>query len=107
VLRGAGGVVGPGLDRGAAPGSGLSAVRAGNMRRARVADRKQRGGTDRWAATQCRAAVPLTGGSGLLAGAGQSEARCVDARAHVGRPEKERRWAAQMSSMVLYLFELV
>jgi hypothetical protein len=47
------------------------------------------GGTDWWVAAQCRAAVPLIGGSNLLAGAGQRVGhRCV------GRPEKERRWAA-------------
>jgi hypothetical protein len=37
-------VVGPGPDRWVVPGSGPSVARAGNVRRARVAGRKQRGG---------------------------------------------------------------
>jgi hypothetical protein len=39
-----GGIVGPGPDRWVAPGSGPSAARAGDVRRARVANRKQREG---------------------------------------------------------------
>jgi hypothetical protein len=54
---------------------------------------------------QCRAAVPLTGGSGL-SGARESVGRAV-ARERVGRLEKKRRWAARMHSTVLDLFEVV
>jgi hypothetical protein len=77
--------MGLGPDQRAAPGSGLSTARAGNVRRVRVAGRKQRGGTDRWAATQCRAVVPLTGRSGLSAGAGQ--------RVGCGARMRGRTWA--------------
>jgi hypothetical protein len=59
-------------------------------------------GADRWAAAQCRAAVPLTGGSGLSAGAVRGRAgACGPARegTEVGR--------AQLNSKVLHLFELV
>jgi hypothetical protein len=59
-------------------------------------------GTDRWAATQCRAVVPLTGGSGLSTGAARRRAgACGLARegAEVGR--------AQLSSKVFHLFKLV
>jgi hypothetical protein len=79
-----GGVVGPGPDQRAAPGSGPSALRMSNVRRACVADRKQRGGTDRWVASQCRAAVPLTGGFGLSAGAGQRAGRSARGSAREG-----------------------
>jgi hypothetical protein len=41
---------------------------------------RERGGTDRWAATQCQASVPLTGGFDLSADRGQSGARRADAR---------------------------
>jgi hypothetical protein len=78
--------MGPGPDRRAALSSSPSVARASDVRRARVAGRKQRGGIDRWAMAQCRVAVPLTGGSGL-------------------RPKRSGR--ALMNSMVLYLFELV
>jgi hypothetical protein len=44
AMRCGGGVVGPGQDRRATPGSGPSAARTGDVRRASVAGRKQRGG---------------------------------------------------------------
>jgi hypothetical protein len=66
VPRGAGAVMGPGLDRRAAPGSG---PRPAGVRHAVVAGRteERRRGANRWAAAQCRAVVPLIGGSGLSA----------------------------------------
>jgi hypothetical protein len=49
----------------------------------------ERGETsDGWAAAQCRAAVPLTGGAGLSAGAGKARAR-VDGCADVRGPARE------------------
>jgi hypothetical protein len=89
-------VVGPGPDRRAAAGSGPSAACANDVPRARCRPETERGrGANRWAAAQCRAAVPLTGGSSLLAGA------CGPARegAGVGR--------AHLNSKVFHLFELV
>jgi hypothetical protein len=79
-----GGAVGPGPDRQTALGSGPSAALAGDVRRARVCrpDRAGREMTDRWAAAQCRAAVPLTGGAGLSAARWR-------ARARVGQPVKK------------------
>jgi hypothetical protein len=89
-------------------GSGPSVARAGNVHHVRVAGRKQRGGdgqvghgtvsgggaADRrvWPVSRCRT---------------ESGAWCADARARVGQPDKEQRWAAQVNSKVLYLFELV
>jgi hypothetical protein len=72
--------------RSAAPGSGPSTVRVGDVRRARIAGQKQRGGTDRWVTAQCRAAVPLIGGSGL------SAARGRESRAR-GPAREGKRWA--------------
>jgi hypothetical protein len=65
------GAVGPGPNRRTAPGSGPSAANTGDVRRARACrpDRAEREGVDGWAAAQCRAAVPLTGGASLSAGA--------------------------------------
>jgi hypothetical protein len=60
-------------------------------------------GTDRWAAAQCRAAVPLIDGSGLSAVHGRDSR--VRGRAWTVREGK--RWAAQVNSKVLHLFELV
>jgi hypothetical protein len=72
--------------------------------RARVAGQKQRGGTDRWAATQCRAVVPLTGGSSLLAVRGRE--RRARRRVWAG-PIRKRSGQVWMNSTGLQLFELV
>jgi hypothetical protein len=58
--------------------------------RARCRPETERGGTDRWVAAQCQAAVLLTSGSGLSAGVGQSGARRRPAReeTEVGRPDE-------------------
>jgi hypothetical protein len=104
-----GGVVGPGPDRRAAPGSGLSAARVGDVHRARACrlDREGREASDGWAEAQCQAAVPLTGVAGLSAArTGMGRGRAV-ARTRVGRPEKKGSWAARMHSTVLDFFELV
>jgi hypothetical protein len=67
-------------------------------------NRGEEEGADRWAAAQCRAVVPLTGGSGLLAVHGR------ESRAH-GRawadPRRKRSGRAQMNSTVSVLFKLV
>jgi hypothetical protein len=52
----------------------------GVPRGAQQREHREGGGTDRWAMAQCRAAVPLIGGSGH------------SARARVGRPEKKAGW---------------
>jgi hypothetical protein len=81
-----GGAVGPGPNRRALPGSGLSATLVGDVRRARVCrpDRARREGADRWAAAQCRVAVPLTGGAGLSAEAVESAGARGPAREESG-----------------------
>jgi hypothetical protein len=77
-------------------------ARAGDVRCACCRPKTERGGTDRWAAAQCRAAVPLTGGSGLSAGVARGHAgACGPAR------EGTEVSRAQLNSKVLYLFELV
>jgi hypothetical protein len=60
-----GGALGPGPDRRASPDSGPSTALAGDVCRARACrpDRAGREGADRWAAAQCRAVGPLTGGA--------------------------------------------
>jgi hypothetical protein len=84
------GAVGPGPDRRSSPGSGLSTALAGDVRRACASrpDRAGREGGDGWAAAQCRAAVPLTGGAGLSAGAVESAVSRGPAREEggVGKP---------------------
>jgi hypothetical protein len=84
-----GGAMGPGPDRRASPGSGPSAVLVGDVRRVRVCrpDRAGREGADGWVAAQCRAAVPLTGGAGLSAGAVESAGVCGPAREESGVAE--------------------
>jgi hypothetical protein len=66
--------MGPSPDWRTAPDSGSSAALAGDVHCARACrpDRAGREGADRWGATHCRAAVPLTGGAGMLAGAVES-----------------------------------
>jgi hypothetical protein len=66
--------VGPDPDRRSSPGSGPSATLMDNVRRARTCrpDRAGREAPDGWAAAQCRAAVPLTGGADLSAGTGRA-----------------------------------
>jgi hypothetical protein len=97
------GIVGPGPDRWAAPSSGPSTAYAGDVRRARCRPETEWGvGAVRWAAAQCRVAVPLTGGSSLLVGVERGRAgSCGPTRegAEVGR--------ARLNSKVLHLFELV
>jgi hypothetical protein len=102
VPRGAGVPWGLALTGGRRPAAARARrLRATCAARTR-ADGTERGreGADGWAVTQCRAAVPLTGGADLSAGAGR-------ARARVGWPEKKRGRAARMHSNVLHLFELV
>jgi hypothetical protein len=89
VPHGTGGAVGPGLDWRASPGSGPSVALAGDVRRVRACrpDRAGREGADRWAAAQCRAVVPLTGGAGLSAGAVESAGARGPAREESGVAE--------------------
>jgi hypothetical protein len=52
---------------------GVDSVRACFERPVGGATEREKGrdrGADRWAAAQCRAAVPLTGGSGMSVGTG-------------------------------------
>jgi hypothetical protein len=69
-----GGAMGTGPDWRSSPGSGPRATLADDVRRARACrpDIAGRERADRWAAAQCRAAVPLTGGVGLSVGAVES-----------------------------------
>jgi hypothetical protein len=69
-----GGAMGPDPNRWTAPSSGPSVAFPGDVRRACVAgeNREGREASDRWAAAQCRAAVPLTGRADLSAGAGRA-----------------------------------
>jgi hypothetical protein len=60
--------------------------------------------SDGWAAAQCRAAVPLTGGAGLSADV--ERARVARGRAWAG-PRRKLGGRAQMNSTVLDLFESV
>jgi hypothetical protein len=108
---------GVGVPRGAAvpwglaPTSGRHPVVA-RVRRSRVtcaaralpAETERGEASDGWAAAQCRAAVSLTGGAGLSAGAGR--ARVARRRAWAG-PRRKRGCQAQMNSKVSHLFELV
>jgi hypothetical protein len=75
------GVPGVGVPRDARVLWGL----APTGRRRPAADRARREGADGWAAAQCRAAVPLTGGLAY------QRARWR-ARARVGRPAKKAGW---------------
>jgi hypothetical protein len=112
--EGKGGGLGVGVPRGVGVQWGLASTggrrpAVARARRSRVtcvvrarAGRTERGreGADGWVVAQCRAAVSLTGGAGLSAGAGRAWAR-------VGRPEKKRGRAVRMHSKILHLFELV
>jgi hypothetical protein len=83
------GAVGPGPDWRASPGSGPSAPLVGDVRFTRACrpDRAGREGADRWAAAQCRATVPLTGGAGLSVGAVESAGARGPAREESGVAE--------------------
>jgi hypothetical protein len=107
--EGKGGGPGVGVPRGAGVPWGLAPISrrrqaAARARRSRATcavrtlpAETERGETsDGWAAAQCRAAVPLTGGAGLSAGVGRARARvrdCADARGpareetETGRPD--------------------
>jgi hypothetical protein len=81
--------MGPGPDGWASPGSGPSAALTGDVRCARACrpDRAGREGADRWAAAQCRVAVPLTGGACLSAGVLESVGARGPAREESGVAE--------------------
>jgi hypothetical protein len=88
------GVPGVGVPWGLAPTGGrrLVAARAWRSRamcaaRACRSDRAGREGTDEWAAAQCRAVVPLTGGASLSAGTVESAGACGSAREESGVAE--------------------
>jgi hypothetical protein len=76
-LRGDAGQVGRGWRVPERRGGGRRVL---GRRCGREGKRKGEGGTDRWAAAQCQAMVPLTGGFDLSADGGQSGARRADAR---------------------------
>jgi hypothetical protein len=84
-----GSAMGPGPDQRVSPGSGPSAALAGDGRRTRACrpDRAGREGANRWAAAQCRAVVPLTGGASLSAGAVESAGARGPAREESGVAE--------------------
>jgi hypothetical protein len=69
----------------ASPGSGLSVALAGT--RVPVGQSGERERADRWAVTQCRAVVPLTGGAGLSAGTVESASVRGPAREESGVAE--------------------
>jgi hypothetical protein len=83
--------MGPGPDWQTAPGSGPSAALVGDVRRARVAGRNREGreASDGWATTQCRAAVPLTGGVSLSVGTGADARGPAREETETGHPDAQ------------------
>jgi hypothetical protein len=88
-----GGAVGPSPDWWSSPGSGPSAALADNVHRARACrpDIARREAPDGWATAQCQAAVPLTGGASLSAGAVESAGACGSAREENGWPSPDEQ----------------